>query len=115
MIKSEAGFEAPETFTVKRAKPKTKAERKGDCNTKKVSKYTAEELRLNPMLAFEDEEETKKAAPKKKQVGAGMNGKEMAKEVAERALKKSVTKKDMTKEFKQKSFCDSRDKIIKLS
>ena len=46
----------PESLTVKRKPPKTKAERKGDCN----SRYTAEQLRLNPMLAMEDEEEEKK-------------------------------------------------------
>ena len=52
---------------------------------------------MNPMLAFEGEEETKKAAPKKK---VGMSGKDMANEVAKKALKKSVTKADLTKEFK---------------
>ena len=46
----------PESLTVKRKPPKTKAERKGDCN----SRYTAEQLRLNPMLAMEHEEEEKK-------------------------------------------------------
>ena len=47
---------------MKRKPGKTKAERKGDCNAK--GGYTAEQLRLNPMLAFEGEEEKK--APAKK-------------------------------------------------
>ena len=50
----------PENLTVKRKPAKTKAERKGDCN----SRYTAEQLRLNPMLAMEDEEEEKKGGSK---------------------------------------------------
>jgi len=50
----------PEALTVKRKVPKTKQERRGDCN----SRYTAEQLRLNPMLAFEGEEEEKKAGGK---------------------------------------------------
>lgn len=54
VVKGQPETMAPEALTVKRAKPKTKAERRGDCNSKKA--YTAEELRLNPMLAFGDEE-----------------------------------------------------------
>jgi len=47
-----------ENLTIKRKPAKTKAERKGDCN----SKYTAEQLRLNPMLAMGDEPEENKAS-----------------------------------------------------
>ena len=54
----------PEALTVKRPPPKTKKDRKGDCSSKGPPKYTAEQLRLNPMLAFEGEEE-KKGPPKK--------------------------------------------------
>ena len=60
---------------------------------------TAEQKRLNPMAA--------------------MRGKGMANQVAKQAIansmKRSVKKQDMTREFQQKSFLDSRDKIITLS
>ena len=69
MIRGQPETMPPENLTVKRKPAKTKAERKGDCN----SKYTAEQLRLNPMLAMEDEEEKggSKSAKSKKAAAKG--------------------------------------------
>ena len=51
--------------------------------------------------------------------GKGGAGKEMAQAVAKQALantvKRSVHKQDLSKEFQQASFIDSREKIISLS
>ena len=60
IIRGQPAFQKAQALTVKRQKPKTKAERKGD----QSKKYTAEQLRLNPMLALEGKEESKAAAPK---------------------------------------------------
>ena len=51
--------------------------------------------------------------------GKGGAGREMAGAVAKQALantvKRSVHKQDLSKEFQQASFIDSREKIISLS
>ena len=60
---------------------------------------TAEQKRLNPMAA-----------------NAGQNlANAAAKQAIANTFKRSVKKQDMTREFQQKSFIDSRDKIITLS
>ena len=142
VIKGQPDSVPPESLTVTRAKPKTKKERRGDCSSK--STLTAEQRRLNPMAGMDDEEE-KKGAPamtaeqrrlnpmaaagggnkpltaeqKRLNPMAAMGGKGMANQVAKQAIansmKRSVKKQDMTREFQQKSFLDSRDKIITLS
>ena len=51
--------------------------------------------------------------------GKGGGGKVMAEAAAKQALantvKRSIHKQDLSKEFKQASFIDSREKIIALS
>ena len=51
--------------------------------------------------------------------GKGGAGREMAAAAAKQALsntvKRSIQKQDLSKEFKQASFIDSREKIISLS
>ena len=63
VVKGQPETMPPEALTISRPKPKTKAERRGDCSSKK--QYTAEELRLNPLLALGDDEEEKKGPPSK--------------------------------------------------
>ncbi len=64
------------------------------------------------MLAFEGEEEKKGGDAKKKSIA---KGKKMARDTAQTALKSSVNKANLEPQFKQKSFVESREKIITLS
>jgi len=63
------------------------------------------------MLAMEDEEEKKGGAP--------LKPKTLAEKVAEQSIKnqikRSVTKQDLDSHFEQRSFIDSKEKIINLS
>lgn len=75
----------------------------GGDEEKKAPAMSAEQKRLNPMAA----------------AGGSAAGKLLAGNVAKTAIqnsiKRSVTKQDLSKEFRQKSFIDSREKIITLS
>ena len=93
---------------------------------KKAPKMTAEQRRLNPMAAAGGgggnkplTAEQKRLNPMAAAGGAGGGGKAMAAAAAKQALantqKRSITKQDFSREFQQKSFTDSRDKIISLS
>ena len=62
------------------------------------------------MLEFEGEEEKKDAKG-----GAKKGGQSLATAVAKQAIKKTVQKTNLEPQFKQKSFIDSREKIITLS
>ena len=70
----------------------------------KAPKLTAEQKRLNPMAA----------GAGKLNVGKSL-AENAAKTAIQNSIKRSVTKQDLSKEFKQVSFVDSRDKIITLS
>ena len=150
-MKGQLETQPPEALTVKRAAPKTKKDRKGDCNSKGMS---AEQMRLNPMAAMDAEEskgdkpltaeqrrlmgmsaspsKDKKpmSAEQKRLMGMGpaaghmkvAKGKvvgattvEAAKTVAMLSRKNSIVKQDLEHHFKQKSFKDSREKIINLA
>ena len=126
VIKGQPDTNAPEALTVKRAKAKTRKERNPDCSGK--GGPTAEELRLNPMAGMPDEEskapamtaEQRRLNPMAAAGGASKNplssiAKNVAKQAITNSIKRSVMKQDLSAHFKQKSFTDSRDKIINLS
>ena len=62
---------------------------------------------MNPMADLDDDEDDMVTKAGKAKVAA--------KQQIKNSLKRSVTKIDMTKEFKQSSFTDAREKIINLS
>lgn len=92
-----------------------------DEEEKKAPKMTAEQRRLNPMAAAGGSSKPLTAEQRRlnPMAGAGGGGKAMAAAAAKQALantqKRSVVKSDFSREFQQKSFTDSRDKIIELS
>lgn len=82
----------------------------GDEEAKKAAapKLTAEQMRLNPMAGMD------KALDVVKTQGKNVNHATKA-TLAKINKQNSIKKQDLSSEFRQKSFMDSRDKIMNLS